>query len=622
MSETSFSINDLLRRRHQTFLVITSLALSAASTIFLLLSAEKVGLGVSLMVEDRLTAGFSAVFSPFILLLVILILVAGAVMVSFMVSMMMSQRTRDIGLMKAIGCPSDLAFGYFFTELLIVSVLGCLLGLFLGILADFASTSLFESLGFRVSQVPFDMWLVLAVFVIFIVLALIVGAKPIFDASRIEPAKAISPTYYFGLGKESISKALSGSRLTWRIALRSLVRHKSATIRIVVCLSVVFTIVTVGVAGGLIADQTTKSWVEKAIRRDTILIAHQDVCNQYRLLLKEFVEGSMDLQFNYTSERYAVSDSLLDGLSSLPGEGRVDVRLVLETSAREVQGIILGSSTSETRTVGDSRKMETLIVGVEPDRVVSNWFLKGNFLRTEQAFEIVVGDTLSRSMFSEPLLQSLKAFERTFDVVGVCLDPIHNGKVAYVSLKTLESVAGVSKPNVVFLTVDPSANRKEFLDQVSATVNAQNPEFSILELNEILNESIGFLGYIWSSVVLLPLFSLVAASLCLTGYVILAINEQRQEFGVLRAIGARPRTVVHIISEESILVLLSSYGVGTAFGIVITLLILVQEPFVTSFTVLNIAGWLIVALVATFVASLYPAIKFAEKPLLEVLKQV
>jgi ABC-type antimicrobial peptide transport system permease subunit len=622
MSETSFSINDLLRRRLQTSLVVVSLALSVASTIFLLLFAEKIGFGISLMVEDKLTAGFSAVFSPYILLLVILILVAGAVMVSFMVSMMMSQRIRDIGLMKATGCPNDLAFGYFFTELLIVSVLGCLLGVFLGFVADFASTNLFGSLSLRVSQVPFDMWLVLIVFVVFMALALIVGAKPIFDASRIEPAKAMSPMYYLGLSKESSSKALSGSRLTWRIALRSLIRHKSATIKIVVCLSIVFTIVTVGVAGGLIADQTTKSWAEKAIGKDTVLIAHQDVCNQYRLLLKEFVEGSVDLQFNYTNETYAVSDSLLNQLSSLSGQKGVDARLVLKTSAREVQGIILGNSTSDTRTVGDSRKMETLIVGVEPDRVVSNWFLRGRFLGTDQALEIVVGDTLSKEMFSEPLIEGVKAFDGTFDVVGVCLDPINNGKVAYVPLKTLENVAGVSRPNVVLLTIDPSANRKEFLDHVEAIVNAQNPEFSILELNDLLDESLNFLGYIWSSVMLLPLFSLVAASLCLIGYVILTINEQRQEFGILRAIGATPGTVVHIISEQSMLVLLSSYGVGTGFGIIITLLILVQEPFVTSFTVLSIAGWLIVALAATFIASLYPAMKFAKKPLLEVMKQV
>lgn len=58
---------------------------------------------------------------------------------------------------------------------------------------------------------------------------------------------------------------------------------------------------------------------------------------------------------------------------------------------------------------------------------------------------------------------------------------------------------------------------------------------------------------------------------------------------------------------------------GIAFGIIITLLILVKDPFVTVYTVMEIAGWLLIALVATFLFSLYPAIRFARKPILEIM---
>jgi hypothetical protein len=83
MSETSFSMNDLLRRKMQTSLVIISLTLSVASTLFLLLFAQRIGFGVSSMVEGKLTAGFSGIFSPFMILLTILIFAAGIVMISF-----------------------------------------------------------------------------------------------------------------------------------------------------------------------------------------------------------------------------------------------------------------------------------------------------------------------------------------------------------------------------------------------------------------------------------------------------------------------------------------------------------------------------------------------------------
>jgi len=116
-----------------------------------------------------------------------------------------------------------------------------------------------------------------------------------------------------------------------------------------------------------------------------------------------------------------------------------------------------------------------------------------------------------------------------------------------------------------------------------------------------------------------PLISLLAASLCLIGYVMLTINEQRQEFGVLRALGAKPKTVVKIVSGQSLVVLLSSCGAGISFGIIITLLILVPEPVVTSYTVFEIAGWLLAALAAIFVLSLYPAVRFAKKTILEIM---
>jgi ABC-type antimicrobial peptide transport system permease subunit len=620
MSETSFSVNDLLRRKFQTAIVVVSLALSVASTLFLLLFAEKIGLSVSLMVESKLTASFSAVFSPFILLLIVLILIAGAVMVSFMTSLMISRRIKDIGLMKAAGCPNDLVFGYFFNELLVVVFSGCFLGILLGLLADFASASFFGSLGLQAPQVSFDLWLILGVFALYFVIALIVGVKPIYSASRVEPAKAVSPTYYLGLGRGSSFKVLSKSSLAFRVALRSLIRHKSATVKIVVCLSIVFTLLTIGVAGGLIANQTTESWVEKAIGRNTVLIAQKDMGEQYELLLKEFYEGSTTAQFNYTDERYVIPENLLKNLSSSYGDNSIDARIVLEAPVTEVEGYEYNGYTSSNITVvGDSRTGQSLVEGVEPGRPLNDLLLGGSLLN--ETWEVVVGDTLSKNLFSDPLAQGLRVLGRGLTVVGVCLDPINNGKVAYVSFQALQNASGMLGPNVVLLKPEASVDRTTFLNQLNATVNAVNPEFAVFDLNDVLDKCLGFVNYMWSTVMILPLFSLVAASLCLLGYVMMVVDEQRQEFGVLRAVGAKPSMVLNVVSIQSLLVLLSSYAIGTAFGIIATLLILVQEPLVTVYTVLEISGLLTIALVATFISSLYPALSFSRKPLLEMMRQ-
>lgn len=620
MSETSFPINDLLRRRFQTSLTIISLTLCVAATVYLLLFADNIGFEISLMVKDKLTAGFSTIFAPFISFVGILMVIAGAVVVSFMVFAMMSHRMRDIGLMKASGCPNDLVFGYFMTELLIVILVSDFLGVILGILVNYASTGFFNFIGFQISQKPVDLWLILFAFIFFFVLALIFGIKPVFDSTKVEPTKAISPIHRLRLSKEPGFKVVSKSSFTTKIALRSLFRRRSATIRIILCLTTVFTLVTVAVAGGIIADQTTKGWAEGAIGRNIVLIAHKDVGSQYELLLSKFYEAKEDLTFNYTREEYLMPEDILSQLDSVSGITDVEARLVLKTHAKEVQGIIFGETTGDIQTVGDSREGESLIIGVEPEKVLSKWFLEGEFLKKDQAQEALIGDSLAQTLFSMPLDQSIRLFGIDFDVTGVCLDPINNGNVTYVPLETLQDTTSILKPNIVMVKVDLT-NHTEILNQINAVVKAINPDFDTFELDEVLDKTLSFLGYMWSIITFLPLFSLIAASLSLIGYVVLAVAEQHQEFGILRAIGTKPKTVVKIISEQSFIVLLSSFAAGVPIGIIITLIILVSEPLITGYTILEIVEWVLIALAVMFISSLYPALKSAKRPILEIMNK-
>lgn len=619
MSETSFSLNDLIRRRLQTSIAISSLALSVGSTLFLLLSAERVGFGFTLKSHGTLTAGISSLFSPFVVFLGALIMVAGVVMSSFMVSMMMSQRRRDLGLMRAIGCPNDMIFGYFFNELLIISFLGCLIGVLFGSLAYLGYANVFAA--GQVSGFSIDFQVLIIAFLVFFVFSLVVGAKPIFDTAKIKPAEAISPTYYVGLSKESRSRVLSKSRFTMKVALRGIVRHRFSTIKIVVCLTSVFTLVTVAIAGGLIAEETTQSWVQRAVGSSVVLVAHQDVCRTYQKLLECFFSGNTDVQFNYSGPTYELSNNFLNQLRDLQGNTGVDPRLLTRTVAEEVQGVVLGETTGQTQTVGDNRRDTTLLVGVQPDQVLSNWLVNGAFLSSNNADEAVVGDTLSTEIFADTLVQKVRVFSTPLDVVGVCIDPINNGRVVYVPIKLLENLTGALGPNLALVGINPSVNRTDFLERLYAVVHAQDANFTVLDLQDELSRSVDYLGYVWSPILFLPLLSLVTASLVLVGFVVLTIDEHRQEFGVLRAVGARPGTVIRVVSAQNMFIVLPSYGIGVAVGTIITQLILIQNPLVTSYTLLKIAGLLVVGLVATFLSSLYPALRFAHKPLLETMRE-
>ena len=300
MSSTGFPINDLLRRKLQTSLTVATLTLSVASTLFLLLFSSRLGLGIA-STKGTLTLGLTAIFSQFILFIGVLIFVVGAVLTSFVVFLMMAQRTRDFGLIKAAGCPNSLVGGYFMTELLIVTSVGCVLGIVFGFLGDFVAAEFV----FSSYTLPF-FWFAPIVFAAFFVLALFFGLQPILKASRISPIKALSPVNYYGLTTATKHKALRRSGLSWRLASRSLFRRHSASIRIIILLLIVFILLTISVAGGIIASGTTISWVQKTVDSDTIAVAHTSLGNQYKLLLSKFSGAKETVDFNYSDPNLAI----------------------------------------------------------------------------------------------------------------------------------------------------------------------------------------------------------------------------------------------------------------------------------------------------------------------------
>ena len=624
MSSAGFPINDLLRRKLQTSLTIATLTLSVASTLFLLLFSNRLGIGIA-SATGTLTLGLTAILSQFIIFIGVLIFIVGAVLTSFIVFLMMAQRTRDFGLIKAAGCPNSLVAGYFTTELLIVTFLGCVLGIVFGFLMDFAVANVVFS-GYLLP----NFWFAPLVFVTFFVLALVFGLQPIFKAFKMSPIQALSPVNYYGLTVGTKHKAMSRSGLTWRIASRSLVRRQSATIRIVFLLSIVFMLLTVSIAGGIIASGTTISWIEAPVDKNTLAIAHSTMIDQYKMLLSKFSKPHENVAFNYSDPQLAVPETVIQQIKSLSTVVGVDSRLVLDEHVEEVANFtVVGEGSSGTRTVGDHRQGESIVIGVNPADVFGSWSVKGQLLSKNSILEAVVGDSISNSMYarfanknlaySDPLLESIKIENVNFKIVGVCVDPLNNGLVTYVPIDSLENVTGISNPNVVLVELSNSTDRDATISQIRSVIQASDSGLDIFDLNSLVEQNTGFLASNWQTIMILPLFTLVSAALCLVGYMMLAVDEQHQEFAILRAVGAKPRIIMHILAIQSLIVLISSFATGISLGVITAWLILMANPLVTSITILEITTWLLAALVGMFLLSLYPAYKLAKASILKIM---
>jgi len=620
-SGAGFPINDLIRRRLQTSLVIVTLTLGVAATLFLILFSSRLGLGLTSS-TGIFTLGLTSVFNQFILFIGLLVFLVGAILTSFIVMLMMAQRTRDFGLIKAAGCPNSLVGGYFMTELLTVTTVGCLLGTVIGFIADLAvSTVVFGGLSLGA------WWYAPLVFILFFVLALFFGLQPIFKAAKLTAAEALSPASYYGLVVTGKQKALSRSALTIRVASRSMVRRISPVARIVVLLSVVFVLLTVSVAGGIIAKDTTTSWVEGTQNSNTVAIAYSGIADNYEALLAKFSGSSKDISdLNLSDPRFAISGAVSSKIEPLSCVVSVDSRLVLVQNVREVRSWTVYEG--KEAWVGGQRDAEILVVGMNPAEMATDFVGKGRSLNQNGAMEAVIGDSVSLTMYSpdrnqqinlsDPLVEGMQIGSGEFDIVGLCVGSINNGYVAYVPVEGLINVTGAAGPNMLAVTLNDSVDRITAIEEIRSTVQSIDPNLEVTDLQPAIAANKAFLGDTWQTVMFIPLLSLVSAAICIVSYMMLSIDEQRQEFTVLRAVGAKPKIIVNIAAFESGILLLSSFGVGISFGVIITLMILMANPIVTAATVASIAAWLVSALIIMFVLSLYPAFKLSKTGILQI----
>lgn len=619
----SFPVKDLLRRRFQTSLTITILTLSVASTLFLLFFNSRIGLSISSN-QGTLTLGLSALFSQFMQFIGVLIFIVGGILTSFIIFLMLTQRTRDFGLIKAAGCPNALVAGYFMTELLIVTVSGCILGVVFGLITDY----MVAILVFHFYTIP-NLWFILLIFAIFLVLSLFFGTRPILKAAKMSPIKALSSTIYYGLTSEKRHKPLSRTGITWQISLRSLVRRQSSTVRIIVLLSAVFILLTVSISGGIIANNTTKSWVEESVNPNTLIIAHNSMNEAYKRLLATFSGSQNSINFNYSDQNLAVSDTVIEQLKIIADVEKVDARLILKEEVQEISNFTIDNDSGATFSVGDNRKSDSIIIGIDPGNMIGSLPLKGQFLSNNSVLEAVIGDSISnimysvdsrrKIMFSDPLLQSIRIQNTTFRILGVCVDQMNNGLTTYVPISKLKDITGISNPNIIFITLKNDVDRDIAIDEIKTSIQSIDSDLDVFTLNAAVNNNLNFLASIWSAIMLLPFLTLISASLCLVGYSILTIEEQHQELGILRAIGTKPNVITRILSIQSIIILLSSLGFGISLGTMFTLMVLMANPVVTIITIIEITAWILVSLTIMFLLCLYPAFKLAKMPILKML---
>ena len=165
-----------------------------------------------------------------------------------------------------------------------------------------------------------------------------------------------------------------------------------------------------------------------------------------------------------------------------------------------------------------------------------------------------------------------------------------------------------------FLQIDPQEN-PQVIAQIETEATKEN--LSVVELDTVVDKHVNFLSNIWYLVMFLPLSSLATAAVSLLSYLMLSISGQQHEFGIMRALGAKPRAIIKVAFSQALLIIMVSGATGIAAGLFITFGFLIPDPVISQSTVISVSTWLIVILGLICASSLYPAVKAVKKTVVD-----
>ena len=599
-----------------------SLAVCVSVATSLVLFGENLGVQITGFSTGGLTVGFSVIFSRFLFIVVLLSCVTGVLVVYFLMSAATSDRTRDIGIMKAVGCLTDAVFKHFALELLILVSAGCLIGSFVGICLNFVSTVVMNYMGFRLSMGSLNVQMVLLIFSLFVGFSFILGLRLTARAARVKPAEALTQVSDVMAAQQSNFKLpfLFGKSLTARIAFRTLRRRWSMTIRSITCLGAVMVLMTVIVVGGIVSEETMLSYVQRAVGRNVVLVAKAEMAERYESLLEKFLQSNQSEPFDYLNAEYAIPSSIISKIQNISGVIKVDPRLVLESTIKENQYIYPDpDNPGQYVVVGNQRQGNVAVMGVHAGNLISDWLLLGEKINDEDLNNALMGDSLAATCFADPFTQSFRAFKHEFHTVGVCLDPLNNGMVVYVPYEGLSSDVNYSGYNVILVQINP-LNRPEALEEIENAVSGS--DLVVVDLDQTLNKQVNFMNQIWASLLSLSLLSFLSAVTSLVGFLTLSVSGQQRDLGIMRALGAKPGIILKVVVLQTFLLVLCGALFGLPVGMAVVLTFLIPEPVVSQNAVVVIALLISGLIAALCFASFFPGKNAARTPIVPTVSRV
>ncbi len=574
MSEApDYALKDLKRRPFQSGVMLLSMTTVVAFTVFLFLFANTL-LYVTAYVTSAAFMGSLYVFlETFIWGTLLFVLLLGLVVFSAVISLEMVSRRKDIGLMKAIGTLTDTVFDHFMGQAVILLVTSAVLGASIGVVMYFAGTLWLSSL---VPPVRFEMAFPFLQILVLVGLYLLSGyfaaQKPIYDAVQESPISVLNPQ----LGTRVRHVGLLDSfGLSFRVATKAMGRRLRGSRRTLLSLFMSIALASALWVGGGIVNTTMDSYIVRSMGSNVVAIGHSSVLSAYYQSYS-LGEAPPTVNTSLTESSLMVPTDLVGEVASVDGVRAVEQRLIAYSDVSEGPAIVWNPTLQQWEEIGDNRNGTALLIGVDWDSTISDWYFEGEPINASN--QVLIGGEMADSMFEDPLVQTLRVRGASFEIRGIAFDVAHGGMVALMPVSAMQDLWGISGANLVLVQLEEY--RQDVISQITSIARSHGLDIFLQE--EVVRHNLAVVGGLWLLLQPLPVMALISAFFALTNYLLVSVFSRFRDYIIMRSIGAKPLFIAKTIAAEGIL-MASKAGIPAIVGsILFGAYLLVPEATVPS----------------------------------------
>ncbi|HSW31787.1 MAG TPA: ABC transporter permease [Longimicrobiales bacterium] len=463
-----------------------------------------------------------------------LALLLSAVLVINLVTAMLAGQVREIGIMKAVGARAGQVAAMYMVVALALGLVAALVAIPLGAVAARAYARFAaELLNFSVEGYRIPSWALVAQLGVAAILPMAAAAIPIVRGCRIPVAEALRDLGISGPGERGpgrILGGLGGAARPFLLSLRNAFRRRQR---------MALTLATLALGGA-------------------VFMASLDLRTTIRGSVGELFGKSLRYDMSLRFVEPHAPDSIVAAIRATEGVGELEAWSGVTASVRHDDGL-LGNGFSLTGLAWDSR-----LVAFPP--------LEGRWLREDDGRAMVVSRRLAAE---EPGLRPgatvtlvVGGKESVWSVVGIV--DMGPGATAFTSRAAVAETVGDARARVAVLsaTVVGTASESELIQRLRRDLedagfpveSGQLVQASRVAMEDHLLMVAGFL-------VLMSQLTIVVGGLALASTMSLSVMERTREIGVLRAIGARHRTIALIIQGEGLVVAVLSWALAVPLSV-------------------------------------------------------